>query len=472
MSTKPDYLVLEATFLAGTYGGIEWPPSPFKLLQAIVAGCRSVAVAGLDWLEQQSPPLILATDQPELVRFVRFIPNNADPRKPKEATSRREIVHRTVREPVRYCYSLRTGRDREAAKQVIVAASQVHTLGTGHDMCTVRGMVVSDNAPESSSATKLWCPVGEAVYAMRPNAAVMLRAPRPGSLRALEQRFTQFQRRLDTGEAGYGRPVQAPAEHRVVAYQKSDEQSRTALVTLRLVAPANPQVFCRFRPEGAVAVAGMLRHAAKRVAQRWVPELLDFATGYGPKSDLDRRMSWVGLPSVGDLHADGLIRRGLWLGRACDAQQVGELASALPPDGIDLFDEYTNQCAALAVPVAADEEPVLHHYLGRAREWVSVTPVVLPGDYGAGDLRVMTRLIHKAVRESGIDFGLVESVEFSTQGFLRQAVPAWEVKLKDWRAKNLILYHVRLRFRTPIRGPIVLGRGRHFGLGLLCANLN
>jgi len=82
----------------------------------------------------------------------------------------------------------------------------------------------------------------------------------------------------------------------------------------------------------------------------------------------------------------------------------------------------------------------------------------------------MTKLLHKALREAGIDPGLVEEAEFSKTGFLRRAARLREVRLKDWKAKNLILYHVRLRFRSPVRGPIVLGRGRHFGLGLCCAN--
>src|SRR5207247_834017 len=68
MAAGPDFLVLEANFLAGTYGGAEWPPAPFRLLQAIVAGCRSIDVPGLDWLEQQPPPFILATDEPEAIR--------------------------------------------------------------------------------------------------------------------------------------------------------------------------------------------------------------------------------------------------------------------------------------------------------------------------------------------------------------------------------------------------------------------
>ena len=45
-----------------------------------------------------------------------------------------------------------------------------------------------------------------------------------------------------------------------------------------------------------------------------------------------------------------------------------------------------------------------------------------------------------------------------------------QIRLKQWEAKALILYHVRIRFRQAIRGPVVLGRGRHFGVGLFSAD--
>jgi CRISPR-associated protein Csb2 len=469
MGAGPDFLVLEARFLAGTYGGLEWPPSPFRLLQAIVAGCRGIDVPGVGWMEQQSAPFILAADEPVAVRFRRSIPNNADPRKPQSALSLRDIVHRRVETSVRYCYPLRSPSDHDAALLVIDAASHVHTLGTGEDMCTVSGHVTS-LAPESSSSVRLWLPMSEGAPGVRVDFEVWLRVAVPGSLRSLEDRFQAFQGRLHSGEDGYARPVAAPALHRIVGYRPSNDMPRTALYTLRLGQPGDEESFRRFRAEDAVVVAGMLRHAAMGLAKGCSPSLGDFAAGYGTEAAPGQRMSWVPLPSVGHAHADGLIRRALWMARAVDAERLGDLVASVPTDGVPLVDEATGQCVAVAGPVDPSDEPVLRHYLAPATDWVSVTPVVLPGDYGGGDLRVMTKLLHKAIRESGIDPGLVRGAEFSKSGFIRQAARLSEVKLKDWNAKNLILYHVRLRFRSAIRGPVILGRGRHFGLGLFCAD--
>lgn len=462
------FLVLEARFLAGTYGGVEWPPSPFRLLQAIVAGCRSSQAPGLAWLERQPPPLILATEEPAAVRFKRSIPNNADPRKPSSALSLRDIVHRRVEQPVRYCYPLRDETDRAEAIQLIGSAAAVHTLGVGEDMCAVQGAIV-DSVPESLSETQLWLPSSTGDSPVWLNGPARLRCPVPGSLASLEARFQAFQSRLDPGAAGFARPVSAPGLHRTVEYATSDSAPRCAVVVFRLVTPGDLSRTQAFRATDAVVVGGMLRHAAMGVATAHAADLDDFAAGYGPDSDRDRRLSWVPLPSIGHAHADGWIRRGLWLCRAQDAMSLGRLISAVGPDGLPLTDEATGECGAIALPVDPSDEPVLRGYLSPSASWVSVTPVILPGDNGEGNLRVMTKLAHKAVREAGIDPGLVASVEFSKSPYLRQAARIPEVRLKDWAAKRLILYHLRIRFRRAIRGPVVLGRGRHFGLGLMCA---
>lgn len=469
MTAGPEFLVLEASFLTGTYGGIEWPPAPFRLLQAIVAGCRGISAPGLAWLEQQPAPFVLAADEPAAVRFKRSIPNNADPSKAQAALSLRDIVHRWVSAPVCYYYRLRSADDRAAAEQVIETATQLHTLGTGEDMCTVRG-VVTAHPPESIQAIKLWTPMPGSANAVQTAAAAWLRVPVPGSLQSLEERFQAFQKRLNPGQAGYARPVSAPALHSTVRYRTSDEISRTALLPMKLVLPDASGDTKRFHAENAVVVAGMLRHGVMRLADSVAPHLADFAAGYGPVGDPGRRMSWVPLPSIGHTHADGRIRRALWMCRAQDAVALEELASHLPTDGVPLVDQATGECVAIAVPVDPVEEPVLRHYFSQATQWVTVTPMIMPGDFGAGDMRLMNNLLRKAVREAGIDPGLIAGAEFSKVGFMKQAARLRDVKLKDWTAKNLMLHHVHLRFRTAVRGPIVLGRGRHFGLGLFCAD--
>lgn len=468
MAEGPFFLVLEARFLAGTYGGVEWPPSPFRLLQAMVAGCRSVALPGIQWLEQQPAPLILATDEPQPTQVQRSVPNNADPRKPQARLTLRQVNQRHVEQAVRFCYPLRSSSDHAAAAQVLQEARQTHTLGVGQDMCSLDGRVVQA-APESLGALHLWMPSLAAT--VRTDDAVALRIPVAGSLIALEDRFQAFQTRLQHGEAGFGRPVLPAALHATAHYRHSSSVARTALIAMQLVQPDNAQTMARFHAADAVVVAGMLRHGTMQLAAAHAPALTDFAAGYGPNTDKDRRMSWVPIPSVGNRHADGMLRRALLLARAQDAGELSQLLSCLSTDGLPLVDEHTGEQVARALPVDLTEQPMLRFYLAPATQWTSITPVILPGDYGAGDLRLMHKLLCKALREAGIDPGLLEHAEFGQHGFAPQAVDVKAVRLKNWQAKKLILYHVKMRFHHPLRGPVVLGRGRHYGLGLCAANL-
>lgn len=466
MASCPGYLVLEARFIAGSYGGAEWPPSPFRLLQAMVAGLRTVDDHGLAWLEVQPPPLILATSEPPMVQFRRSVPNNADTSKQNVSSTLRLITVRRVTEPVRYLYTLAGNEGFELLQAVMLAAQAVHTLGTGEDMCAVNGFV-SQVPVESADGLHIWQAVPYAAGPTHLTGDAALRVAVNGSLASLEARHQAFQTRLDQSSTGFGRPVLAAARHTVVTYRTSAIQPRSAVVALRLAKPDGSGQFARFHAENAVVVAGMLRHAAMRLAGNG--DLADFAAGYGPDEDKDCRLSWIPLPSVGHQHVDGMVRRGLLMARAADEARLRSLMEAFPASGVPLVDEQTGECVALAQAVGLGDEPVVGPYVAAATTWTSVTPMILPGDY-ANNIRLLNRLLVKALREAGIDPGLLQTAEFSKVGFGRQVVQIRDLRLKDWQAKRLILQHVRLTFREPIRGPVVLGRGRHYGIGLCCAN--
>src|SRR3989304_426401 len=59
----------------------EWPPSPMRLFQAIVAGgsiggsLPQTLQRGLEWLERQSPPTIIAPIALETGGYSTYIPN-------------------------------------------------------------------------------------------------------------------------------------------------------------------------------------------------------------------------------------------------------------------------------------------------------------------------------------------------------------------------------------------------------------
>lgn len=123
--------MLEADLSAGSYGGTEWPPAPFRLLQAMVAGLRTINHPALRWFEAQPAPLILAQSEPPPVQFRRSVPNNANPSKQRSLTTLRDVIRRQVQQPVWYCYAIPAQTSAETIASALEAAYIVHTLGVG-----------------------------------------------------------------------------------------------------------------------------------------------------------------------------------------------------------------------------------------------------------------------------------------------------------------------------------------------------
>ncbi|NMF96140.1 type I-U CRISPR-associated protein Csb2 [Aromatoleum toluolicum] len=459
------WLVIEAQFLTGIYRGAEWPPAPFRLLQAIVAGNRSVTAPGLGWLERQPAPDIIAPSSPPELRYTIYVPNNSDRRKAKAATTSREVVERRVAGPVRYVFALTDEESCRDAFHVIDTASHLHTLGSGQDQVSVTGHITSVRPTCAASETHFTASLGPAARALRSNVDVILRVPIPGSLSSLETRFQASQTRLDKSK-GWISPVLAPGLHDIAAYTPAGQAARVAMVPLRLQKPGNPRTFRPFDPRNTVVVAGMLRGA---VMQRTAGlPLADFAAGYAPESDLERRLSWVPLPSLGHDHADGLLRRALLVAPISCLPEVANVLHCLGNEPLRLVEENSGEHVADAA-LADPEDGVFAAYRRPSRTWTSVTPMILPGDH-AGNSRLVRNLVLKALSNSAIDAGLLEDMEVSRLPFLPQAHHVADYRLKAWQAGRLMPYHVRLHFREPMRGPVFLGRGRHFGLGVCCAN--
>lgn len=89
------HLCISVTFLDRLFHGKgddepEWPPSPLRLLQALLAGART-GCRGADWSEiraetfrwlgKRQPPLIIAPAALRASRHTLFVPNNHGDRK-------------------------------------------------------------------------------------------------------------------------------------------------------------------------------------------------------------------------------------------------------------------------------------------------------------------------------------------------------------------------------------------------------
>lgn len=117
--------------------------------------------------------------------------------------------------------------------------------------------------------------------------------------------------------------------------------------------------------------------------------------------------------------------------------------------------------------VPADNPPLqtldVRQWTNPSRVWTTVTPMVfghVPKERKGGEPAV----ILDSLRMIGIDASAVVEIAVGRHSPLHGVPPSWHFQP---RGEKWMLRHVTLRFNRPVRGPLVLGRMRHFGLGLM-----
>jgi CRISPR-associated protein Csb2 len=199
-------------------------------------------------------------------------------------------------------------------------------------------------------------------------------------------------------------------------------------------------------------------------------------------SDAHRQLSYVPLPSIGTEHTDPGVRRVMIVAPTGDRGWLDHVARRLAGQELKPVrgDEFEGRLPPLLVPVRRDN--IARFYAGSGSTWHSVTPVILPGhdDHKPDKTRA---LIERALIQSGID----QACEFEWSAFSRFSKSFSAHKYdKDKRPQGYIrptyllsqtAVHLTLRFhdgseeRTPVNvpGPLVIGAGRHCGLGILAS---
>ena len=456
------WLILEARWHSGLYHGAEWPPAPLRLLQALVAGNQSTAYPALHWLEEQPPPTILAEPDPAARKLMLYVPANN--RRELESLVPKIQRQRRIDAPVAYVWPLSPG-DAAHAQQAIALATRVHTLGTGLDPAYVLGRF-TQTCPAPHGPQRRWV-VWPGHF--MPPAGQPLRTAVKGSLDSLEAiHAARLGRRLHDKAALPRVPNPPPARYGITAYLPESDRPGLIYLPLKLYADAGLKMPWSWHREDAVLVAAMLRHALIKRVEEWGETALirDFVAGH-PKDDPDARLSYLPLPSLGHRHVDGFIRRAL-LATPLAHWSLVERCQDWLDRPLPLIPEGGDQPIAYAA-MANELDSVVRRYVGTAREWVSVTPMVLPGHYTRGPALV-EKLIRKALRESGFAPEGVAAIRASKLPWIAGAAHAHCYRRKVMEGQSHT-YHVSVTFTQPVPGPIALGRQRHHGLGLLaCAN--
>lgn len=467
------YLSISATFLNGTYHGEEWPPAPARLFQALVAGVmtgvyrqlRPAVESALRWLERLPAPEIYAVPECAASTFRLAAPNNdmdaiarewaagrkanpADIRTMKTVTPRH--VDPSASPHVRYVWPMDAAPDYFPALQQLVRC--LHTLGWGIDMAFAD---IAASAPAPYPGMQRWVPV------QRGDAPLPI--PTEGFLDDLAATYERFRARATGSSANAStRPTMTLDQEYAI-----EGQERPAYARLALTAPESDTPYSEAWQQ-TVIVSGRMRHAAAYVLRRQgLPEPLitSFVQGHGENETKNVHMSFLPLPSITGKYPDGRIRRVLFLEPPGSDGLIAELLESTLP-GVAAIDQHTKrEVFSFAQPF---EDRVSWIYTGSSRVWRSATPVVLHGhntSNGRINLKKTERMLFRAFEMVGYRRELIEGFAFQAAPLWRGTGAAFAIRLPK-HLERLPRYHVEVRFRHTVRGPVVAGLGRHCGLGV------
>lgn len=499
-------LCISVTLLHELYHGCrdndqpEWPPSPMRLFQALLAGsklaCRngdwnSAKADAFRWLERQGPPTIVAPPTYAATAYTLYVPNNdADKKFDRQERLTAKFVRPQRIEALEdlprlhYLWLIPDGQQDEVKRYCDVVCKEARrlvALGWGIDQAFADGRVISE-AEAAALPGQRWHP-RKGVRRVEP----MLRVPKKGSLADCERAYKAFTERISWEKRGRSVKLSYAPPDRVRCFD-TVVYLRSTVLPPRPCAEFELPEGVAFRQEDVCVVAAMLRSLACREKQDFSEQFPDddsevYLAGHVKGiAETPPRFSYLPLPSIGHEHSDGMIRRLLIAepfggdGRHAAWAQRRLLNQVL-------WDKNENERGVLMNLWRSTSRRVIRRYVDEATTWASVTPVILPGfddfrgvskeDQKTGRATKTERLFMEAVAQAGLPAGIVESFTLRKAPFWPGSThPKWYRRpdyLDTAKNKRFPAWHVCIRFREPVPGPVAIGAGRHCGLGLFAA---
>jgi CRISPR-associated protein Csb2 len=481
------YLCIAATFLADHYHGREWPPSPARLFQALLAGAQTgsyrqqwaMAEPVLQKLERLPAPQVVASACRQLPSYRISVPNNDSDKAAKEwaagrsfdaaalrtlkTISPRELVHNSGSPHVYYLW--KTGDVDLPMEALRRLTFYLHTFGWGIDMACADSFLLSEQEKQSLAGKP-----GYLHYV--PGERGQLRdVPAPGYLQDLCDAYQRYCNR--TSGRGVD-PATRATKYGQERYQRVGSievpAAKFALRKLNNGSPyAVPWVL-------GMKVAAWMRHAAAEALrqEQYAEEFINsYVLGHG--NGHDTHMSFIPVPNIGTIYPDGAIRRVMMLEPSEGTGDVAALLQLkLSPSLLHRLVENgggPRKTEPVCQLVEAQDDKIWPYYFRSSSLWHSVTPVVLHGynsEHGKFSLKKTEQLLYQALEKSGYSRQSITELFFQpaplwagTEGALALRVPE---HLAKWPR-----YHISVRFREPVVGPVLAGIGKHYGIGLFAA---
>jgi CRISPR-associated protein Csb2 len=489
-------LLISVRFHEGRYHGTgDWPPSPARLFQALIAGAglqgplKTEEADALEWLETMQPPIIAAPIVRKGQPVGNFVPNNdldavgGDPRRIGSIRAKKEIrpLLFDAEQPFLYAWTLRDESSKEKFANVICQlAEKIYQVGRGVDLAWAWAETIG----ETALANRLDDYAGTIHRPSLAGDGKSVPCPFKGSFASLEKRYQANQSRFEVAKIERAvsqnfRRLPKP-KFQSVAYNSPPARK---LFDLRNV--VEPEQFQAWNLERASLLIQTVRDAVfKRLTdafpaktsqvEHWlIGRNADGSNG----GKADERIRLIPLASVGHAHADHGIRRVFIEASANCPIRADDLFWAF--NGVELGER-----GSLGRLTAADDDSFVRHYgIGSAAtDWQTITPAALPESVkrrriepsrrvveakGASEraheqhlarLAVLTALRHAGVNAEVRDI-IVQREPFQSHGERAEAFALGS------RFSKERLWHVALTFAEPVQGPLVLGDGRFLGLG-------
>ena len=415
MKLSVEFLGLYGAADVSARATVEWPPHPDRLYQALADAALPQDRPALAWIEQQAPPDVDCGDAVALQwgrKGKTYVPTNyptdtlPDLRKKQE----RQFPMAVPDGPVRYVWS--ADPPAPVFDRIRRTVGRVTHLGRS-DSLTM--MVV-----EPGTAPCRW--------SMQDHGPISMRVPVRGRLQQLDLTFEGGQRSPISPQVRYGD-----------ALERAQEGPWDGLVVMRVAKP--------IAIEHVAQAADALRRAVLSRLGDAAPML---AHGHANEA----HMAWLGLPNLSD-YGDGMVL-GLAMAvpKASDSSERAQcVAAMLSVDHIMLHGiriNLTRPTAAMSLHERTWSRP--------SRRWASATPVVLDR-YPKGKLTAED-IVAQSVERAGYPRPI--RVELSQNSALAMP-PARQFKL---RKPGGLYAHAVLQFEHPVRGPLLVGKERYFGLGM------
>lgn len=498
-------LLITVRFHDGRYHGTgDWPPSPARLFQALVAGIGNegplseVVSRALEWLEGLEPPVIASPVMTSGMTIPKhFVPNNDldahggfASKLGKTRTGIKVWKPKLFDQETAFLYAWRfddTDDSRAHAQGICKYAERLYQLGRGVDQAWAVGEIIEPKDLEEllpGYRGVVHSPTGG-------RHGTVLACPHPGSLRSLKDRYEEMGQRFKAqgqGRSGRLQFTQAP-KPRFMPTTYDSPPSRQVFELHSRTSEAHLVAWPLFRISAlVVAVRGGALARLKLALpdqENQIEECLVGRKADGrdpvPKA---ARVRILPLPSIGHAHADEAIRRVLVevpAGCLLRSDDVFWAVSGLELTGPDSANHPDSVLTA-----TSDDSMLWHYGLGDRKEvrWRTITPAALPetakrrrieptrrsaeakrGSERATEQQHAAREVAQALRHAEVsacvDIIRVQREPFEAKG---ERVEAFALGTRFQKER---LWHVELILREPVSGPLVIGDGRYYGLGFM-----